>query len=58
MFYKFQTQKTSVEYFVSNLFESYLSSSDRESHETLAAPYLLDCLAYGESQQEYFNVRT
>lgn len=57
MFYKFRTQKTSVEYFVSNLCESYSSSNDRESRET-SAPYLLDCLAYGERQQEHFDVRS
>lgn len=47
-----------MEYFVSNLCESYSSSSDRESRETLSAPYLLDCLPYGESQQEYLDVRS
>lgn len=58
MFYRFQPLRTSVEYFVSNLCESYSSSSDRESRETLGAPYLLSCLAYGDSKQKYFNARS
>lgn len=45
-----------MEYFVSNLCESYSSSSDRKSCEMLAALYLLNCLAHGESKQKYFDV--